>query len=73
MEGFDILGKTGTGGFMGPVTKTHGWFIGFAPAKRPEIAIVVFIHRGRGSEDAAPVAKEVFEAYFEMKGEMEDY
>ena len=69
IEGIDIFSKTGTGGFVGPVKKTHGWFVGFAPARMPEIAVLVFVYRGRGSEDAAPIAREVFEAYFEMTGE----
>jgi len=63
VDGMEILGKTGTGGFMDGSGLTHGWFVGFAPADRPEIGVVVFIYRGLGGEDAAPVAHDIFSAY----------
>lgn len=68
-RGFDIIGKTGTGGFLGPETATHGWFLGFAPRERPEIGVLVFIYRGTGGEDAAPVAREIFKTYFGIDDE----
>jgi penicillin-binding protein 2 len=47
--------------------KAHAWFAAYAPAKRPEIAIVVFIEHGEhGSTAAAPIAKSVIETYFAM-------
>ncbi len=60
----EIIGKTGTGGFVGAEKATHGWFLGFAPKERPEIGVLVFIYRGTGGEDAAPVAREIFKTYF---------
>ena len=42
---------------------THAWFAGFAPAEKPEIVIVVFVNRGRGSVEAAQLAHRIFEAY----------
>jgi penicillin-binding protein 2 len=62
--GIEVIGKTGTGGFSGTDTATHGWFLGFAPKERPEIGVLVFVYRGTGGEDAAPIAREVFRAYF---------
>ncbi len=67
-EGYEIMGKTGTGTILGVPWETHAWFIGFAPAINPEIAVVVFLARGRGGEDAAPVARAVFDAYFNGEG-----
>ncbi len=68
VEGHDIMGKTGTGALLGAPWMTHAWFLGFAPAASPEIAVVVFLYHGTGGEDAAPVAREVFKAYFDESG-----
>jgi penicillin-binding protein 2 len=44
--------------------RDHAWFAGFAPAKSPEIAIVVLIeHGGAGGRAAAPVAMQVARDY----------
>jgi stage II sporulation protein D len=53
--GVKVAGKTGT--------SAHAWFAGFAPAASPQIAVVVFLERGRGGADAAPVAGAVFGAW----------
>jgi penicillin-binding protein 2 len=42
---------------------THGWFIGFAPADHPTIAIAVFLEKGSGASDAAKIAHDVFSYY----------
>jgi len=63
-NGVEIIGKTGTGGFSGLDKATHGWFLGFAPKERSEIGVLVFVYRGTGGEDAAPVARKVFRVYF---------
>jgi cell division protein FtsI/penicillin-binding protein 2 len=68
-DGMEVLGKTGTGGFLDGSGLTHGWFVGFAPADRPEIGVVVFVYRGFGGEDAAPVAHDIFSAYMRERGE----
>ncbi len=57
-----VAGKTGTSLADGGQW-THGWFVGFAPAARPEIAVVVFLERGTGPTGAAPIARLIFEAY----------
>jgi penicillin-binding protein 2 len=42
----------------------HAWFIAFAPVKKPEIALSVFVeHGGHGGSAAAPIAKAAIEAY----------
>ncbi len=42
---------------------THGWFVGFAPAEQPRIALAIFLGEGSGSEDAARIARQIF-TYF---------
>ena len=40
--------------------RDHAWFAGYAPARSPEIAIVVIIeHGGGGSKVAAPIARDM--------------
>ena len=44
--------------------RKHAWFIAFAPTDRPEIAVAVLVENGGGgSSVAAPVAREVLDAY----------
>lgn len=45
--------------------RDHAWFVAFAPYEKPEIAVAVLVeHGGGGSVAAAPIAKQVIEAYF---------
>jgi penicillin-binding protein 2 len=76
IPGLDICGKTGTVQVIGNENKRrgqaeaedHSWFVGFASRNDPEIAVVVFIeHGGMGGVAAAPLAKQVFAAYFEKQ------
>ncbi len=47
---------------------THAWFIAYAPAVNPEIAISVYIwNGGQGSGVAAPVAQRIINEYFNLK------
>lgn len=44
----------------------HGWFIGFAPAKNPEIVVAVIAeHSCHGSSGAAPVVRDIIRKYYE--------
>jgi penicillin-binding protein 2 len=68
IPGHAVAGKTGTAEF-GTVQydgkhPTHGWFMGFAPYENPEVAVVVFVQRGSGGNDAAPAAGRIFDYYF---------
>lgn len=58
VDGMKVAGKTGTATSRNTAT-THGFFAGFAPADRPEIAVVVFVEQGHGG-DAAAMAQPVF-------------
>lgn len=43
----------------------HGWFIAFAPADRPRIALAVLVeHGGSGGGAAAPVARRILSHFF---------
>ncbi len=61
-----IAGKTGTS-LADEGTWRHGWFAGYAPADKPEIALVVFLERGNGPTDAATVARAIFGAYASVR------
>ncbi|HEY0366308.1 MAG TPA: penicillin-binding protein 2, partial [Pyrinomonadaceae bacterium] len=60
MAGFDIAGKTGTAQVVGlgkdtGKNKDHSWFVSYAPAYKPEIAMVALIENsGFGGTHAAP-------------------
>ncbi len=60
-----VAGKTGTVHAGNPRSKrTDAWFIGFAPANNPRIAIAVVlsgVNGGFGGTDAAPIAAKVIE------------
>jgi cell division protein FtsI/penicillin-binding protein 2 len=58
-----VAGKTGTA--ENPGREPHSWFAGFAPADNPQIAFAVVVENaGEGSTVAAPMARQVVEAYF---------
>ncbi|HYG98251.1 MAG TPA: penicillin-binding transpeptidase domain-containing protein [Terriglobales bacterium] len=61
-----VAGKTGTASDAHD-PHTHAWFAGFAPSDKPEIVVVVFLERGRGSIDAATVASRIFAAYADSR------
>lgn len=61
VDGMRIAGKTGTSEAPGR-QQTHGFFVGYAPAEKPEIAIIVYVERGRGT-DAAGLAQPVLAAF----------
>ncbi|MBH1988548.1 MAG: penicillin-binding protein 2 [Myxococcaceae bacterium] len=52
--------------------RDHAWFVGFAPADKPEIVVVAMTeHGGFGGSTSAPVVVEVIKTWFEkvrMKG-----
>jgi len=58
VDGIRIAGKTGTAASR-ETARQHGFFVGFAPADKPAIVLVVYLQQGRGS-DAAAVAQAVF-------------
>ena len=79
VEGLDIAGKTGTvqvvaqnnwvdSRTLPPEQRDHAWFASFAPVESPELVVVVFVeHGGKGSTAAAPIARALYEKYFDHK------
>lgn len=79
---YEIAGKTGTAQVVGipqgekydaekleEFKRDHSLFIGFAPVKNPRIALAVVVENGgSGSKVAAPIARKVFDKYFEEYG-----
>ncbi len=60
-----VCGKTGTAQVPGEDIPPHSWFIAYAPAKEPRIAIVAMVENaGEGSAVAAPLTREILEYYF---------
>jgi penicillin-binding protein 2 len=81
----EVAGKTGTaqvvemkGGYLKSEQLTyfnrdHAWFVAYAPAQNPEIAVAVLIeHGGHGGDAAAPMAKKVFEKFVELQKSASD-
>lgn len=55
VPGVPVAGKTGTA--QAPSGPPHAWFIAFAPADHPRLAVVVFKENGgEGYSQAAPIA-----------------
>lgn len=66
---YTVAGKTGTAesGFEEP----HAWFAGYAPADEPRVAIAVLLEQaGEGSQVAAPLFRQVLEAYFDWEASL---
>lgn len=66
-KGLEVAGKTGTASMPGFKGRTSGWFVGFAPAQRPEIVVVVQVDDGNGYTHATPLARQVLQVWQEEK------
>jgi penicillin-binding protein 2 len=69
IPGLDVAGKTGTAQMVANSRsdkgQDHAWFASFAPARDPEVVVVVLVERGgHGGSVAAPIAREIFNAIF---------
>ncbi len=75
-EGPLVAGKTGTAQVVSRksrsgesssawyLDRSHGWFVGYAPADDPEVAFAVLVeHGGSGSTSAAPIGTVVMQEY----------
>jgi penicillin-binding protein 2 len=69
IEGFDVAGKTGTAQVVGlgkdtGKNKDHSWFVSYAPARQPEIAMIALIENvGFGGKFAAPAVHNIYNTY----------
>jgi len=68
LQGVSVAGKTGTAERGAGVNQA--WFIAFAPADRPRIALAVTVEQaqGTGGEVAAPIAQRLLEAALDARG-----
>lgn len=65
VPGITTAGKSGTAE-LGGQGEPHSWFIGFAPAEQPRVAIAVLVEQaGRGAEVAAPIAGDLMARWLE--------
>jgi penicillin-binding protein A len=70
INGITVAGKTGTAQSGNPDVPPYAWFVSFAPAQDPEVAVAVMIQRiddverGEiaGGQLGGPVAKAIMEA-----------
>jgi penicillin-binding protein 2 len=66
---FHFGGKTGTAETAGGSGPNTTWFIAYAPADKPKLAMAVFVDRsgGYGAQVAAPIARQIISEYFGKK------
>ncbi|WP_312907672.1 peptidoglycan D,D-transpeptidase FtsI family protein [Tissierella praeacuta] len=59
IKNIKVAGKTGTA--ENSSGKSHAWFVGFAPADEPKIAIAVILEEegSTGGKSAAPIARDI--------------
>lgn len=63
---YNIAGKTGSAEYSGDKKKSHAWFTGFSEYEGKKLVVTVIAEgAGSGSEVAVPVAKEVFDKFYE--------
>jgi penicillin-binding protein A len=59
-----VAGKTGTA--TNPLGRSHAWFVAFAPAEHPRVAVAIVVENvGYGATYAAPIAREVLRTALE--------
>ena len=69
IPGVKVAGKTGTA--EAPGEELHSWFISFAPADDPEIAVAVMVENGQeGYKQALPIARRLMEEHLRSQGEL---
>jgi peptidoglycan glycosyltransferase len=62
ITGIKVGGKTGTAEAGIPGSTPHSWFIGYAPADDPRVAVAVIMERrGSGTDFATPAARVVMQ------------
>jgi peptidoglycan glycosyltransferase len=63
LQGVSVAGKSGTAEIPG-TSENQVWFIAYAPANNPQMAVAATIERtqGEGGTVAAPIAKQVLQA-----------
>ncbi|MEF3167773.1 MAG: penicillin-binding protein 2 [Deltaproteobacteria bacterium] len=74
-----VAGKTGTAQVVKQAKRRqdekmpwqfrdHAWFVAYAPVEDPQLAVAVLVeHGGHGGSAAAPIARKVFERWFQIQ------
>lgn len=70
----EVAGKTGSAQVVSterleqapddPSIQPHGWFVAFAPAEQPEVALAVIVEHGGGGAVAAAVSRQILARVF---------
>ncbi len=65
ISGITVAGKTGTA--ENETNRDHAWFVGYAPAEDPQIAVAVLLEYdgGAGGTNAGPIARNVMRKYLQ--------
>lgn len=64
LKGISIAGKTGTA--ENPSGDDHAWFIAFAPAENPKVAVAVLLENGGTGSKAVPIARDIIKYSLEV-------
>ncbi len=65
----EVSGKTGSAEAPPAGSRTHGWFVCYAPSDRPRIAVAAIVeHGGHGGTVAAPIARAILQKFFNIAG-----
>lgn len=64
---YSVSGKTGTAETGREGVQDHGSFGSFAPSDNPRVTVAALVEQGvAGSQSAAPVARRIYDKYFEL-------
>nr|WP_236354834.1 penicillin-binding transpeptidase domain-containing protein [Konateibacter massiliensis] len=62
---YTVAGKTGSAEFGNVKGQSHAWFVGFSEVEDSDIVVSIIVEEaGAGSEYAVPIAKKIFDAYY---------
>ena len=66
IKGLVIAGKTGSAQNPDDPTRTHSWFVGFAPADDPKVVVAVMLEFGGHGGHAARLAAAMIAHYLKV-------
>jgi penicillin-binding protein 2 len=70
---FMVAGKTGTAETGHESNQSsNALFVSYAPADKPQIAVAVVVEKGVWGGNTAPIAKDILEAYFNIRNKGND-
>lgn len=62
---YTVAGKTGSAEYSTEKGESHAWFTGFSNVEDPDLVVTVIVEgAGSGSDYAVPIAKRIFDAYY---------